>query len=84
MPCGARAGLESGAGGLNERRIGARISGTMRTVPMKHSDGPFPEGCKPTLLIFMAMFPRLKLPGMDRFNVRPVSANSPDSGRLAQ
>ena len=44
MPCSPRAGLESYAGTLNERRIGRLKSGSIRTVPVT-------EGCAPIRLI---------------------------------
>ena len=51
MPCSPRAGLESYAGTLNERRIVCLKSGSIRTVPVNHSDGPLTEGCAPIRLI---------------------------------
>src|SRR5436853_3505577 len=36
---------------------GAWKSGSTRTVPVNHSDGPLAEGCEPTLLISISSFP---------------------------
>src|SRR5436309_7684234 len=33
----------------------ASNSGSMRTVPVKYSAGPFPDGCDPLLLMFMSL-----------------------------
>ena len=38
---------------------GARNSGSMRTVPVNHSDGPFAEACVPTFLVSMFSVPHL-------------------------
>src|SRR6516165_3255372 len=41
---------------------GARNSGSIRTVPVNHSAGPFSEACDPTLLISIFGTPAIDLP----------------------
>src|SRR5205809_7863224 len=36
--------------------LGAWNSGSMRTMPVKYSGGPFPEGCEPLLLSSISEF----------------------------
>src|SRR6516164_2162194 len=36
---------------------GAWKSGSIRTVPLNHSEGPFAEGCEPTFVISMLILP---------------------------
>ena len=53
MPGGAGAGLEGNAGAADACRAG-RVK---RTVPVKYSAGPLPEGTEPIRLISMLEFP---------------------------
>src|ERR1035438_5747490 len=70
VPCGTGAGLEGDAGTENTRRSGRveqRVNphsagkilcrcGSTRTVPVKYSAGPLPEGCEPLLLMSISEF----------------------------
>ncbi len=49
VPCGPSAGLEGGTGTAHACWIGGLEQGSIRTVPVKYSAGPFPEGCEPLL-----------------------------------
>src|SRR5436853_4050878 len=44
VPCSSRARLERNASPLNKSGIGCLKNGSIRTVPVNHSDGPFTEG----------------------------------------
>ena len=56
MPRGASAGLERDAGATSTCRFGASNRGSIRTVPVKYSAGPLPDGCEPFLLISIFSF----------------------------
>src|SRR5207249_3344171 len=47
----------------------ARNRGSMRTVPVKYSAGPLPEGCEPFLLRSTSRAPCLQVPLNDRSSV---------------
>src|SRR5919107_1461030 len=56
----------------------ACMSGSMRTLPVKYSSGPLPEGCEPLFLISI-----LFTPSLDAFVSRCASGLDHDLERLA-
>ena len=54
VPCRAGAGLEGDARTGSASRNGRVEQGSIRTVPVNHSAGPFAEGCEPLRLISMS------------------------------
>ena len=53
VPRGACTRLERDAGPADAGRVGASNSGSIRTVPVNQSAGPFAEACEPTRLMSM-------------------------------
>lgn len=63
--------------------LGARKSGSMRTAPVTQSDGPFAEGWKPALWMFMFLaFSLLRLiRTQKRLDCAALVPHHPESGR---